>query len=83
MGACCASGSREGGFDQKEDKLVVTELKKDAAVAEKSSKPDNAGKPQTQAPAAPQENADDLTFKKTAAQMRSHNEDTNVSSSSQ
>lgn len=71
MGACCASGGREAGFDQKEDKLTgAGELKKDGEVMEK------AGKPQT--PAAPKESPDDATFKTNAAKERSSNAETNV-----
>ena len=40
MGACCASGGREGTFDQKEDKLAGPALKKDEEIVEeKTSKP--------------------------------------------
>lgn len=70
MGACCASGGREGAFDQKEDKLVSTQLKMDDAVVEKGAKPGAAAKSQ--------ENPDDITFKTNTAQIKSHNEDTNV-----
>ena len=72
MGACCASGGREGAFDQKEDKLASADLKKDETVTEKAGKPT--------APTKPQENQDDITFNSTARGMKSHNEDTNVSS---
>ncbi len=81
MGACCASGGREGAFDQKEDHLANAELQKDAAVAEKTAKPVSAAAPAAApAPSKPQENPDDTKFKATAAQMRSHNDDTNVPS---
>jgi len=40
MGACCASGGRDGTFDQKEDKLAGPALKKDEElVEEKTIKP--------------------------------------------
>ena len=67
MGNCCASGGREGAFDQKEDKLTNPELKKeDDVVGEKGVKP------AVQSP-------DDISFKEMATQIKSHNDNTNVS----
>ena len=73
MGNCCASGAREGNFDQKEDKLTSPELKKEEEpIEERKGRP--AAAPE------PQENPDDIMFRNTLRSIKSHNDKTNVNS---
>ena len=66
MGNCCGSGGRDAAFDQKEHQLTSPELKKeDGQTAEKAAKP-------------VVESPEDITFKETARQLKSHVENTNV-----
>ena len=74
MGNCCASGTRDGAFDQKEHNLTSPELKKqDEPAVEFVAKPGAA------APAPElQENPDDIVFRDTLKSIKSHNTKTNV-----
>lgn len=72
MGNCCASGARDGNFDQKEDKLTSPELKKE------EEEPIEERKARPAAPQEQQENPDDIMFRNTLRGIKSHNEKTNV-----
>lgn len=68
MGNCCASGGRDGGFDQKEDKLTAPELKKeDGEITEKTKRP-------------AEETPEDATFKEIARQIKTSNPTVDVRS---
>lgn len=67
MGNCCASGGRDGGFDQKEDQLAPELRKEDGELAERSAKP-------------PKETPEDISFKTTAKGITTSNQIVDVSS---
>jgi len=71
MGACCASGGRDGTLDQKEDKLAGPELKKGVGAIEDAVE-EKAGK--SQQPESPEE----AEFRTKVSEIRSEAELINV-----
>ncbi len=66
MGNCCGAGGRSAQLDAKEDQLTGPELKKeDGQLGEKAAK-------------KAVESPEDIQFKETSRQLKSHVEGTNV-----